>query len=94
MQKQYLLGLMTWKVMQRNAWKDIANWQKKQLNTKTKSQLHVQTTTKSRKRIWDLLENCQKYAHKWFCNASICLVNKLARAITKWTRACEELLSF
>ena len=27
LQKQYLLGLMTWKVTQRNVWKDIANLQ-------------------------------------------------------------------
>ena len=25
-------GPMTWKVMQRNAWKDIANWRTKRLN--------------------------------------------------------------
>ena len=27
---------MTWKVMQRSAWKEIANWQTKQLNSYTK----------------------------------------------------------
>ena len=32
MQKQYLLGPMTWKVTQRNVWKDIANLQMKRLN--------------------------------------------------------------
>ena len=26
MPKRYLHGPMTWKAMQRNAWKDIANW--------------------------------------------------------------------
>ena len=31
-QKQYLLGPMTWKVTQRNMWKDIANLQIKRLN--------------------------------------------------------------
>ena len=29
-------GPMTWKVMQRSAWKDIANWRTKQLNSNTK----------------------------------------------------------
>ena len=55
MQKQYLLGLMTWKVMQRNAWKDVANWRPKQLNSYTKSQHHALMTTNSRKKKWDLL---------------------------------------
>ena len=32
MQKQYFLGLMTWKVAQRNVWKDIANLRVKQFN--------------------------------------------------------------
>ena len=31
-------GPMTWKVMQRSAWEDIANWRTKQLNSYTKSQ--------------------------------------------------------
>ena len=29
MPKRYLHGLMTWKVMQRNSWKNIANWRLK-----------------------------------------------------------------
>ena len=36
MQKQYLLGPMTWKVTQRSAWKDIANFRIKHLNNCTK----------------------------------------------------------
>ena len=39
MQKQYLLGFMTWKVMQRNLWTDIAN-----LRIKTTQQLHKVAT--------------------------------------------------
>ena len=34
-------GPVTWKVMQRNAWKDIANLRTKLLNNFTKSRLHV-----------------------------------------------------
>ena len=30
----------------------------------TKSQLHALTTIISKQKNWDLLENCQKYAHK------------------------------
>ena len=34
-------GLMTWKVMQRNVWKDVANWQTRQRNNHTESQHHA-----------------------------------------------------
>ena len=67
-------GPTIWKVMQRNARNDIANWRTKQLNSYTKSQLHVLTTINSRKKKWDLLENCQQYAPKLFWNACIWLV--------------------
>ena len=61
-----LHGLMIWKLVQRNAWKDIANWRTKQLNSFTKSQHHVVTTTNSRKKKWSLLEKYQKFAHRLF----------------------------
>ena len=78
---------------------DIARWRTKQLNSKTKSQLNALTTINSRKKKRDLLENCHKFAHKLFKNACIwralvpdilLSVNKLARAVTKWTRACDK----
>ena len=47
------------RVMPRNVWNDIASWRTKQLNNNTKSQLHALTTTNSRIKKWDLLENCQ-----------------------------------
>ena len=34
-------GLVTWKVMKRNVWNDIANWRTEQLNSYTKSQHHA-----------------------------------------------------
>ena len=80
--------------MQRNAWKDIANWRTNQLNNYTKSQHHALDDTNSRKKTqkWDLLENCQEFAHKLFEKACIWSalvdliflwsVNKFARAIT------------
>ena len=37
-------------VMQRSAWKDIANWRTKQFNSYTNSQHHAMTTTNSRKK--------------------------------------------
>ena len=69
----------------------------------TKSQLHVLTMISSKNKNWDLLENCQKYALELCLN---CLylarigrsdilwsVNKLARAVTQWTRACDKRLT-
>ena len=95
----FLHGLMTWKVMQRNAWNDIANWPTEQLNSNTKSQLHALTTINSGKEKWDALENCQKFAHKLFLECLFLArigrlgilwsVNKLARVFTKRTRACD-----
>ena len=96
-------GPVTWKVTRRNAWKDIANLQIKRLYNYTKSQLHVLTTITSKKKKWDLLENCQT-----FCSQIVlkCLylarigrpdilwsVNKLARAVTKWTKTCDKRLA-
>ena len=44
MQKQYLLAPMTWKVMQRNAWKDSASRRIKQLNNFVRSRHHAWMT--------------------------------------------------
>ena len=40
MPKRHLHGPMTWKVMQRNAWRNIANLRIKQLSNCTQSQRH------------------------------------------------------
>ena len=57
---------MTWKVMQRSAWKDIANWQTKQRNNDTESQHHVLMTINSTKKRKDLLENYLQFARRLF----------------------------
>ena len=49
-QKQYLLGPMTWMVTQRNVWKDIANLQIKRLNNYKKSQRHAWMTINLKKK--------------------------------------------
>ena len=59
-----LHGPTVWKGMQRNARRDIANLQTKQLNKCTESQLHEKTTINSKKKKWDLLEICRRSAHK------------------------------
>ena len=71
MPKQYLDGPMTWKVMPRNAWKDIANWRIKQRNNYKKSRHHAWMTIIFREETG----------------------NKLARAATKWTKACDKRLA-
>ena len=65
----FLRGLMTWRVMPRNVWNDIVSWRTKWLNNSTKYQLHALMTTTSKKKKWNLLENCHKYAPKLFWNA-------------------------
>ena len=94
---------MTWKVMRRNAWKDIATWRTKQLNIYTKSQHHALTPTTSKKKkmgsVGELSEVFSQIVLKCLYSARIgrpdilWSVNKLARAITKWTKACDERLA-
>ena len=94
---------MTWKVMPRNVWNDIVILQTGRLNNSTKYLLHASMTTTSKKKKWNLLENCHKYAPKLFWNAYtwhvlgalifLWSVTKLARSATKWTQACDRRLS-
>ena len=80
-----------------------------ELANKTTQQLykvstHASMTTTSKKKKWNLFENCHMYALKLFWNACtwhvledpvfiLCSVNKLARSITKWPKACDKRLS-
>ena len=96
-------GPMILKVIQRNVRSDIASWRTKHTSNCAKLQLHALMTINSEKKNWDLLENCQKFAHRLFENACIWRalvdstflwsVNKFARTITKWTRACDKRLA-
>ena len=56
--------------MQRSVWNDIVNWQTRRLNNSTKYLLHASMTTTSKKKKWNLWENCHMYALKLFWNAS------------------------
>ena len=51
MPQRYLLGPMTWKVMQRNAWKDISNLRIRRLNSYLKSQHHAWMTINLKKKM-------------------------------------------
>ena len=64
MPKRYLHGPMTWKVMQRNAWKDIGNWRMKLRNNFAKSRHRAWMTVNSEKKKLDQLDICPQYAHK------------------------------
>ena len=64
--EKYLLGPMTWKVTQRNVWKDIANLQIKRLNNEIKSQRYARMTIIFMMKKMDLLEKYLKFAHKLF----------------------------
>ena len=65
----FLHGLVIWLVMQRNVWNDIVSCQIRELNNSRKYLLHASMTTTSKKKKWNLLENCHKYASKLFWNA-------------------------
>ena len=74
MQKQHLLGPMTWKVTQRNVYKDIANLRIKQLDNYTKAQRQAWMTINLKKKKMSQKETCLQFARKLFWNVSIWLV--------------------
>ena len=87
-------------VMQRSVWNDIVSWRTRRLSNSTKYLLHASMTTTSKKKKRNLLENlsstCSQIALKCLYLARIgrpdilWSVNKLARATTKWTKACDK----
>ena len=91
---------MTWLVMQRSVWNDIVSWQTRRLSNSTKYLLHASMTTTSKeeetKSVGELLNTCSQIVLKCLYLARIgrpdilWSVNKLARSITKWTKACDK----
>ena len=89
--------------MQRSVWNDIVSWRTRRLTNSTKYLLHASMTTTSKKKKQNLLENCQTHALKLFLKCLylarvgrpdiLWAVNKLARSITKWTKACDKRLN-
>ena len=100
--QQFLHGRMTWKVMQRSAWKNIANWQ---TNNSTVTQVETpciddhQFKEEEMGSVGELSHECSQIVLKCPYLARIgrhdvlWSVNKLARPITKWTRACDKRLA-
>ena len=54
--------------MQRNEWSVIVSWQTRRLDNSTKYLLTASMTSTLKKKKWNLLENCHKYAPKLFWN--------------------------
>ena len=92
---------MTWRVRPRNVWNDIVIWQTRRLENSTKYQLHALLTiiSKKLKSVGELSKVCSQIVLKCFFLARIGRPdilwsgNKLARSITKWTKACDKRLS-
>ena len=99
----FLHGLMTWLVMQRSVWSDIVSWQTRRLNNSTKYELHASMTIyfkeEELKSVGELSKVCSQIVLKCSNLARIgrpdipWSVTKLARSITKWTKACDKRLS-
>ena len=94
---------MTWLVMQRNVWNDNC-----ELANKTTQQLYKVSTPciddhhfkeEEMKSVGELSHVCSQTVLKMFFLARIgrpdilWSVNKLARSITKWTKACDKRLN-
>ena len=99
----FLHGRMTWWVMQRNVWNDIVSW-----SNKTTQQLYKVSTPciddhhfkeEETKSVGELSSTCSQIVLKCLYLARIgrpdilWSVNKLARSITKWTKACDKRLN-
>ena len=99
MPKRYLRGPVTWKV----TWKDIANWRIQRLTDYTKSQRHVWMTTNLKEEeigsLGEVSTVCSQIVVKCLYLARIgspdilWSVNKLARAVTELTKACDKRLA-
>ena len=95
--RKQLVGLMTWKVMRRNAWNDVANKNVEQLYEVSTPCLDDHHYKKEElETVGELSKVCSQIVLKCLYFARIGIpdtvwsVNKLARAVTKWTRACDK----
>ena len=99
----FLHGLMTWLVMQRSVWNDIVSWRTRRLSNSTKYLFHALMTTTNKeeetKSVGELSNTCSQKVLKCLYMIRIgrpdilWSVNKLARSIIKWTKACDKRLN-
>ena len=87
MQKQCLLGFMTWKVMQRNVWKGIANLRIKLLNNYTKLQRHAMDIN-LREKKWVSWRNVHSLLTFFSENVCMCLLIWDLISHGLWTCSC------
>ena len=96
-------GPTRWKDMLQNALRDIASWQTKRHSSFSKSSVFARMITNSKKEELESVGEFSKVCSQIVLN---CLylarigrpdilwsVNKLAPAVTKWTRACDRHLA-
>ena len=86
--------------MLKNALSDAVNWETRKWSSEIKFAWMI---TNSDRKVFNQLENYQKFAHKLSGNAEtfarigrpgiLWSVIKLARAVTKWTQACDRRLA-
>ena len=96
------LGLLTSKVIRSNARNDTATWRMKRFSNCFRSLHHVLMTNSRRKnsKRWEICQTfCSQIVLKCVYLARIgrpdilWSVNKLARSVRKWTRACDKRLA-
>ena len=103
MQKPWLGPTTLKDMLKKNVWKGTANWRKRRQSNFAHFPVLAWMITNSRRKIWNQLENCQKFAHKLFSKCLYiarigrpdipCSVNKLAPSGTKWTQGCDKRLA-
>ena len=98
----FLHGLMMWRVMQRNVWNDVVSWQTSLHNYKVSTpciDVHHFKEEEEMKSVGELSHVCSQIVLKCLYLARIgrpdilWSVNKLARSITKWIKACDKRLN-
>ena len=95
-----LRGPVTWNCMSRNVWNDVVSCRTRRLNNSTKySFATIISEREELKSVGELSKVCSQIVLKCVYLARIgrpdilWSVNKLARSITKWTKACGTRLS-
>ena len=90
---------MTWNVMRRTVWSDIVSWQTRRRNNSTPCIDDHHFKEEEMKSVGELSQVCSQIVLKCLYLARsgrpdiIWSVNKLARSITKWAKACDKRLN-
>ena len=103
MPKLSLHGPISWLVMQRSVWNDIVSWETRRLNQiiQSRDTMYWRSSTQRRRNgiSWRIVNSLPTIFYNMPFLGRIgrpdilWSVNKFARAITKWTRACDKRLA-